>query len=80
MIRESDPKVKQTMRENTTKSNARYSIEELAEALGISRDSVYKGIKNGDIPHLKVGRRLILPRTAINTWMQGATAAVGREC
>ena len=31
------------------------------KALGLSRNSVYQGVKNGDIPSIKVGGRQLVP-------------------
>lgn len=41
------------------------TIEEAAQALGISRGSAYEGARRGDIPTVRVGRRLLVPRAAL---------------
>jgi excisionase family DNA binding protein len=40
-----------------------YSVEEAGEMLGISRASAYAGVRAGDIPSVKVGSLLIVPKT-----------------
>ena len=35
----------------------------ISEALGLSLDSTYAGIHNGDIPALLVGRLMFVPKT-----------------
>ena len=44
---------------------ATYTIEEVAEILGIGRSSAYQAVRAGDIPTIKVGRRLLVPRAAL---------------
>ena len=36
---------------------------DISEAVGISLDSTYSGIHNGDIPALRVGRLMFVPKT-----------------
>jgi excisionase family DNA binding protein len=48
------------------------SVEELAAELGISRQSVYVGLRNGTIPSIRLGKRFILPRSAIADWLKRA--------
>lgn len=42
-----------------------FSVEETAQILGISRWAAYQAVSNGDIPVLKIGRRQIVPRLAL---------------
>jgi len=42
------------------------SISELAEILGLSRTSVYRKVKAGEIGAVKVGRRLMIPRETVS--------------
>ena len=68
------------MRIAGTKETVCYTVPELAERLGLSVETVYRGIRRNDIPHLRIGqRRLILPRAAIDRWLAsaGETATVG---
>lgn len=46
------------------------SVEAAAEILGISRPTAYQAVKTGDIPAIKVGRRLLVP-TALLLKMLG---------
>lgn len=41
------------------------TVEELAEALGIGRSTAYAAVRAGDIPSIRVGRRLLVPRVAL---------------
>ena len=41
------------------------TVEETAKLLGIGRNLCYDQIKTGEIPSLKIGRRLLVPRAAL---------------
>jgi len=47
-------------------------VDALAADLGISRQSAYAGLRNGDIPSIRLGKRFILPRAAIQEWLRTA--------
>jgi excisionase family DNA binding protein len=48
------------------------SVAELAADLGLSERSTRSAIRRGEIPHIRVGRRFILPRAAIAEWLRTA--------
>jgi len=37
------------------------SVEELAGLLGISRGSAYAGVRSGELPGIRVGKRVVVP-------------------
>jgi excisionase family DNA binding protein len=43
-----------------------YSIEEVARLLGIGRNQAYEAAKRGDFPVIKVGKRLLAPKPALD--------------
>ena len=45
---------------------------EAAKILGLSRNSVYQGIQTGEIPHIKIGKRLLIPRLALERMLDEA--------
>jgi excisionase family DNA binding protein len=45
-------------------------VDEVAAALGISRASAYEGVKTGDIPCIRVGRRFLVPTAAVRRLLQ----------
>lgn len=47
------------------------TVSEVAEKLGLSRGSVYQGCLRGEIPYLKVGKRIIIPRVQLERWLEG---------
>jgi excisionase family DNA binding protein len=46
------------------------SVAALAEDIGLSERSTRNALRRGEIPHIRVGRRFILPRTAIAEWLR----------
>jgi excisionase family DNA binding protein len=49
-----------------------FSVEETANILGLSRPTAYAAVKTGDLPSIRVGRRLIVPRYALEKMLAGA--------
>ena len=57
------------------KPNARVtSVEAAAEMLGVSRNTAYEGIKLGQIPAIRVGRRLVVPLDALERLLERGSA------
>lgn len=48
---------------------------EVGRFLGLSRNTVYEGAGRGEIPHRRVGRRLVFSRAAIEAWLGSARPA-----
>lgn len=46
-----------------------YSIDEAAQVLGIGRNTAYEAAHRGDIPTIKIGRLLKVPKTALDRMM-----------
>jgi excisionase family DNA binding protein len=51
-----------------------YNVDEVAELLGIGRSSVYRRIADGTIRTVKVGRRVLIPRAALEELLAEAVA------
>lgn len=43
-----------------------YTVDEVAEKLGISRPTAYEGVRMGKIPSIKIGRRLLVPKISFD--------------
>lgn len=41
------------------------TVEEAAAALGISRAFAYEAVHRGEIPHVRIGRRILVPKAAL---------------
>lgn len=48
--------------------------EEVAQLLGIGRNGVYDLIRRGDLRSISVGRKLLIPLTAIEAFLAGTPA------
>jgi excisionase family DNA binding protein len=48
------------------------SVEECAKALGISKVSAYAAVKRGDLPTVRIGRRILVPRRALEEMLEVA--------
>ena len=50
------------------------TIEEAARALGIGRNQGYLAAKRGDIPVIRIGKRMLVPRAALERMLEGERA------
>jgi excisionase family DNA binding protein len=41
------------------------TVEEAATALGISRATAYEAVSRGEIPAIRIGRRILIPKVAL---------------
>jgi excisionase family DNA binding protein len=65
--------VKNTISPDDSKVNDVFeSVEELASYLRLSRHSTYRGLNDGTIPGLRVGKRIVISRRAVDTWLATA--------
>lgn len=69
------------MRRDEQPERLTYSVEEVATVLGISRAFAYEAVQRGDIPHLRIGRRILIPRSALQRLVDSPslTSAEPRE-
>jgi excisionase family DNA binding protein len=45
------------------------NAEDVADLLGLSRWRVYESLRLGEIPSIRVGRRLLIPTHALRAWL-----------
>lgn len=55
------------------------TITEAASLLRISRNSAYEAARRGEIPTIRLGRRLLVPRAALERLLEQAGAGPGGE-
>jgi len=41
------------------------TVEEAAQVLGIGRSSAYEAVRRGELPVIRIGRRYVVPRAAL---------------
>ncbi|WP_281019563.1 helix-turn-helix domain-containing protein [Minwuia sp. IMCC3077] len=42
-----------------------YTVTEMAAVLGIGRTAAYEAVRTGQVPALKIGKRVVIPRAAL---------------
>lgn len=56
----------------TDGERATLTVDEAARILGISRNSAYQGILTGEIPYIKIGRRILVPKAVLMKLLESA--------
>ena len=46
------------------------TVKELAEYLRISPSNAYKLVRAGNIPHVKIGSRYVIPTASLLLWLE----------
>jgi excisionase family DNA binding protein len=59
--------------------SAVYSVEQASKRLGLSRGATYEGIKRGEIPALRIGRRIVIPKARFDHWLANGADVTDRE-
>ncbi len=52
-------------------------VPDAGAVLGLSRGAAFAAVKRGDIPVLKIGRRLLVPVAALEKLLEGDRSAEG---
>ncbi len=55
------------------------SVEEAAGVLGISRALAYELVRRGELPRLRLGRRVVVPRRALEELVASAFEGAGSK-
>jgi len=55
------------------------NVAEACKLLKLSRGAVYSGIKCGQIPAIRIGRRIIIPRSALSKMLEEAGTIKARS-
>lgn len=48
----------------------RLTVKEAAEYLGVSRDSIYKMVREKQIPHFRIRSTILFSQKAIDDWIK----------
>ncbi len=46
------------------------TVSEAAKALGVSRNKAYEAARRGEIPTIKIGKRILVPLAALERLLQ----------
>lgn len=52
-----------------------YNLEEIANHLGVSKDTIWSYIKKGTIPFYKVGRQYKFKLSEVDAWVESGQSA-----
>ena len=55
-----------------------YSVREAAQILGLGRNHTYGAIYRGEIPALRFGRRIVVPKDALDEMLQNPSMVRNR--
>ena len=53
------------------------TVDEAAKILGIGRQLAYERVRTGEIPAIKIGRRLLVPRRALEKLLEQGNKCYG---
>lgn len=54
-----------------------YTVDEVAALLGIARGKAYQHVRAGDIPSIRMGKRVLIPRDRFHAWLNRASEKPG---
>lgn len=43
-----------------------YTVDQVAKMLGISRNGMYRAIERGEIPSVRIGKRIVVPKHVVH--------------
>ena len=49
-----------------------YEVEEAGVKLGIARNQAYEAAKNGELPTIRIGKRLLVPKAVLDRMLADA--------
>lgn len=55
------------------------TVEQAAEALGVSRGSAYEAVRTGQLPTVRLGRRVLVPIEGLRALLAAASVAGGNS-
>jgi excisionase family DNA binding protein len=56
-----------------------FTVEEAAQLLGISRSFAYEAVQRGEIPSMRIGRRILVPKAALQRLLEQVGEIEGRS-
>ena len=59
---------------DTTPEVLCYKVEDLCKLIGVSRPVAYKLAQRADFPTIRIGRRLLIPKSGLERWLEQQTS------
>ena len=50
-----------------------FTVEEAAQLLGISRSFAYEAVRRGDVPSMRIGKRILVPKAALQRFLESSS-------
>lgn len=61
------------VRSSAAHARLTYTVNEVADLLGLGLGSTYTAIRSGEIPARKLGARWVIPKAAFHAWLDSAS-------
>lgn len=58
-----------------SKTKKTYTITEAAELLGVGKSAAYEAARRGEIPIIRIGRRMVVPKAALERMLNEPSGA-----
>lgn len=55
------------------------TVEEAAATLGLSRASAYEAVRRGQIPHIRIGSRILVPRSQLEKMLDADSSTTDQS-
>ena len=65
----------ETIEHNNNGDRLVWSVEEAGRLLGISRAHAYELVARGELTHIRLGRRIVIPKRALDELLDPPTRA-----
>ncbi|WP_018466052.1 helix-turn-helix domain-containing protein [Calidithermus timidus] len=56
-------------------SRLAYSVKEVAELTGLSRNEIYRLLRTGELRSIRLGHRFLIPRSVLEEWLRSPAKA-----
>jgi excisionase family DNA binding protein len=73
-VRGHTPRWENTVQDKETALRQTLTVEETSRRLGLSKNAAYDAARRGDIPTIRIGRRILVPRVALERLINGNAA------
>lgn len=73
-IKADDDRQRQTTTDNSERPPLFYTVPDAARLMGTAPVTLYRAIRHGDFPAMKIGRRVVVPAKAIEAMVDAAVA------
>jgi len=74
-----DARPSSTVRTSSTETSEVMTADEVAAFLGVDRNTVYDYAGRGEIPHQRLGKRILFRRGALMSWLDSCKATSTRK-